>query len=77
MVVIFSKLFASIYNKVKCFLVQIFPSKYGGGVREDVALGDVTVGKIYNVLPFKNTFVAFADLTMLKLKQHSKMRSTE
>lgn len=29
----------------------------GGGVREDVGIGDVTVGKIYNVLPFKNTLV--------------------
>ena len=29
----------------------------GGGVREDVAQGDVTVGKSYNVLPFKNTLV--------------------
>lgn len=29
----------------------------GGGVREDVALGDVSVGKIYSVLPFKNVLV--------------------
>jgi len=29
----------------------------GGGVREDVAIGNVTVGKIYSVLPFKNTLV--------------------
>jgi 5'-nucleotidase / UDP-sugar diphosphatase len=39
----------------------------GGGVREDVALGDVTVGKIYNVLPFKNTLLRL-DLTGAEVK---------
>ncbi|MCM5681906.1 5'-nucleotidase C-terminal domain-containing protein [Schlegelella sp. S2-27] len=29
----------------------------GGGVRADVAAGDVTVQKVYTVLPFKNTLV--------------------
>ena len=39
----------------------------GGGVREDVGLGDVTVGKIYNVLPFKNTLVRL-DMTGIEVK---------
>lgn len=39
----------------------------GGGVREDVGLGDVTVGKIYNVLPFKNTLVRL-DMTGTEVK---------
>ena len=39
----------------------------GGGVREDVGLGDVTVGKIYNVLPFKNTLVRL-DMTGAEVK---------
>ena len=39
----------------------------GGGVREDVGLGDVSVGKIYNVLPFKNTLVRL-DLTGVEVK---------
>ncbi|ENO74523.1 5'-nucleotidase [Thauera sp. 27] len=30
----------------------------GGGVRVDLAMGTVTVGNIYTVLPFKNTLVA-------------------
>lgn len=39
----------------------------GGGVREDVALGDVSVGKIYNVLPFKNTLLRL-DMTGAEVK---------
>ncbi len=39
----------------------------GGGVREDVAIGDVNVGKIYSVLPFKNTLVRL-DLTGAEVK---------
>lgn len=39
----------------------------GGGVREDVALGNLTVGKIYNVLPFKNTLVRL-DMTGAEIK---------
>ncbi len=39
----------------------------GGGVREDVATGNVTVGKIYSVLPFKNTLVRL-DLTGAEVK---------
>lgn len=39
----------------------------GGGVREDVAVGDVTVGKIYNVLPFKNTLLRL-DMTGAEVK---------
>ena len=39
----------------------------GGGVREDVGIGDVTVGKIYNVLPFKNTLVRL-DMTGNEVK---------
>ena len=38
-----------------------------GGVREDVAVGDVTVGKIYNVLPFKNTLLRL-DMTGAEVK---------
>ncbi len=29
----------------------------GGGVRTDIAAGDITVGRIYSMLPFKNTLV--------------------
>lgn len=39
----------------------------GGGVREDVGVGDVTVGKIYNILPFKNTLVRL-DMTGAEIK---------
>ncbi len=39
----------------------------GGGVREDVAVGDVSVGKIYNVLPFKNTLLRL-DMTGAEVK---------
>ena len=41
----------------KAFFGADISFQNGGGVREDVAQGDVTVGKIYNVLPFKNTLV--------------------
>lgn len=32
----------------------------GGGVRVDIAQGDITVGRIYTLLPFKNTLVRCA-----------------
>lgn len=41
----------------KTFFAADISFQNGGGVREDVALGDVNVGKIYNVLPFKNTLL--------------------
>jgi 5'-nucleotidase / UDP-sugar diphosphatase len=34
-----------------------FSLQNGGGVRADVAVGDITVGRVYTVLPFKNTLV--------------------
>lgn len=41
----------------KAFFGADISFQNGGGVREDVGTGDVTVGKIYNVLPFKNTLL--------------------
>lgn len=41
----------------KAFFGADISIQNGGGVREDVAQGNVTVGKIYSVLPFKNTLV--------------------
>ena len=51
----------------KVFFAADISFQNGGGVREDVAPGDVTVGKIYNVLPFKNTLVRL-DLTGAEVK---------
>lgn len=41
----------------KAFFNADISIQNGGGVRIDLPAGDVTVGKIYGVLPFKNTLV--------------------
>ncbi|MBY4948162.1 5'-nucleotidase C-terminal domain-containing protein [Cupriavidus respiraculi] len=41
----------------KAFFNADISMQNGGGVRVDLPAGDVTVGKIYSVLPFKNTLV--------------------
>ncbi|CAG9167374.1 bifunctional UDP-sugar hydrolase/5'-nucleotidase [Cupriavidus respiraculi] len=41
----------------KAFFNADISIQNGGGVRVDLPAGDVTVGKIYSVLPFKNTLV--------------------
>ncbi|TWG88873.1 5'-nucleotidase [Cupriavidus gilardii J11] len=41
----------------KAFFNADISIQNGGGVRVDLAAGDVTVGNIYSVLPFKNTLV--------------------
>ncbi len=47
----------SFLQQGKAFFNADISFQNGGGVREDVAVGDVSVGKIYSVLPFKNVLV--------------------